>query len=352
MKAVVLLIPEQCPATGLFHGVCIVQPIAFEEDVDGLDGHDLENVVRPRENQLKLELDQRSDQVKVLIDFQPRELGEDLQACLPFPLTETIAVILDFLTQGMSHLGVESPLNLTHAERDGNNNPRAWFERPRLTDFSQLVLWDRHALRMNSQGMPVNHGVETRSLGRKKVKSGDDKKSTPEDNSDEGKPKKRKLLNLHTFAEVTRFKFKEVYARQGGKYYSVIDIANQDLKLQREFLKDAEILECILSEGEGFFYECALVKTDCYDSFIKVAGWVPCGDTYLEELDLAAGLAGPVWAGGAVATANSSSNWTMPWVRMSFFWWLRSKYSGMVASAAQMVWDTLGVELERSTWKG
>ena len=51
----------------------------LEEDVNGLDGHDLEDVVRPGEDGLELELDEGADQVEELRDPVPRQLGQDLR---------------------------------------------------------------------------------------------------------------------------------------------------------------------------------------------------------------------------------------------------------------------------------
>lgn len=76
---------------------------------------------------------------------------------------------------------------------------------------------------------------------------------------------------------------------------------------------------------------------------------------HLEELALEVGLRGGPDDDDVVleeeVVGKSRSSLTMPWVRATFLWCRRSKYSGMVASPAQIVCDTLGAEFERSTYK-
>ena len=54
----------------------------LQQHVNGLDRHELKNVVLSAQDVVKLELDQRPDQVKELVDLVARELRQNLNMTL------------------------------------------------------------------------------------------------------------------------------------------------------------------------------------------------------------------------------------------------------------------------------
>ena len=68
----------QLPTNNFLGGFGSAQALHLQEDVDGLDGGHLEDVVGPGQDRLEPELDDRPEQVEELVDLLTNEIRQNL----------------------------------------------------------------------------------------------------------------------------------------------------------------------------------------------------------------------------------------------------------------------------------